>query len=152
MKAMQGLLDINEYFVRELIIKENPAYKSKKLHEGKTKISYGIKRKDAGLDFMIDMNVQVGESRKLSKANPYYISIKLTGLFRFIKKTDENIIAKMINYNGLSILYGIARGIAAQATANCMYGKYVLPTINFIELIKRQSTKKSPKKKSKKKS
>ena len=147
---MQALLDINEYFVRELIIKENPEYKPAEFHEGKAKISYNIQRKDSGLDFMINMDVQVGGARKLSENIPYHIAIKIIGLFRFIKKTDENIIARMIQCNGLSILYGIARGVTAQATANCIHGKYVLPTVNFIELIKRQSTRKSLKKSKKK--
>lgn len=147
---MQALLDINEYFVRDFVIKENPKYKQKKVYEGKAKIAYNIKRKGSGPLFMIDMAIQVGNSKNMIEQDPYYISIKLTGLFRFLEETDENTIAKMIHLNGLSILYGVTRGIVAQTTSNCIHGKYMLPTINFIELIKRKSAKKVSRKKHKK--
>ena len=151
-KGLQARLDITEYFVRELIVRENPAYKAKESYEGEVKISYNIKRKGPELLFRIDMTAQVGSPKKMASAYPYYSSISLTGLFKFLEETDEDTIAKMIHLNGLSILYGIARGIVSQATSTCTYGKYILPTINFIEVIKRQSTKKALKKKSKKKS
>jgi len=151
-KGLQGLLDITEYYVRELIVRENPAYKAKESYEGEVKISYNIKRKGPELLFRIDMTAQVGSPKKMASAYPYYSSISLTGLFKFLGETDEDTIAKMIHLNGLSILYGIARGIVSQATSTSIHGKYILPTINFIEVIKRQSTKKALKKKSKKKS
>ena len=147
---MQVLLDIDEYFVSELIVKENPKYKPKKVYEGKTKIAYNIKRKGSDPLFMINMAIQVGNPKNMIEQDPYYTSLKLTGLFRFLKETDENTIAKMIHLNGPSILYGIARGVVAQATSNCVHGKYILPTINFIELTKRKSAKKVLRKKRKK--
>jgi len=147
MKGMQGLLDINEYYIRELTIKENPTYKRKKINEGKAKISHDIRRKSPDLDFLINMNVQIGTPRKMSETEPYYISITISGLFKFTEQTDESTIAKMIHLNGLPILYGITRGIVAQATSSYLHGKYVLPTINFVKMIKRQTTKRVPKKK-----
>lgn len=143
---MQTQLDINESFIRELIVKENPKYKHKEVSERKTTVSYDIKRENSGLLFMIDMNIQVGHSRKLVETDPYYISMKISGVFMFIKGTDEKTIAKMIHFNGLPILYGVARGIVAQTTANCLYGKYILPTVNFVEIIKKKKARKRPKK------
>jgi preprotein translocase subunit SecB len=147
MKGTQGLLDINEYCIRELTIKENPTYKPKKIHEGTAKISHDILRKSPDLDFMINMKVRIGTPTKMSETEPYYISITISGLFNFTEKTDESTIAKMIQLNGLSILYGITRGIVAQATSSYLHGQYVLPTINFVEMLKRQSAKRVPKKK-----
>ena len=39
----------------------------------------------------------------------------------------------MASLNGTSILYGVARGIISQISANTILGKMILPTINFIE-------------------
>jgi preprotein translocase subunit SecB len=144
---MQALLDINEYFVREIIIKENPKYKPKEVYEGEVKVSFNITRKDSSLLFKIDMGIQAGSSKKMVETDPYYTSLKLTGLFSFFKETEENTIAKMINLNGLSILYGVARGVVAQTTANCIHGKFILPSINFVELLKRKLAKERRKKK-----
>jgi len=60
----------------------------------------------------------------------------------------------MIGLNGLVILYGTARGIVAQATANCLHGKFILPSVNFVELVKKkaQSARKPQRKSSQKKS
>jgi preprotein translocase subunit SecB len=53
----------------------------------------------------------------------------------------------MIGLNGLSILYGVARGVVAQATANCPHGKFILPSVNFIELMKSKAKESRTKKK-----
>ena len=45
----------------------------------------------------------------------------------------------MIGLNGPAILYGVARGVVAQATANCRYGKFVLPAMNFVKARRRKS-------------
>jgi preprotein translocase subunit SecB len=62
--------------------------------------------------------------------------LKLTGFFCFVEGTDEEIINKMIGPSGLSILYGVARGVVAQVTGNSWHGKFILPSMNFIELMK----------------
>ncbi|NOY64146.1 MAG: hypothetical protein GXO97_01905, partial [Nitrospirae bacterium] len=65
--------------------------------------------------------------------------LKLNGFFSFPEGTEEETIKKMIGLNGLVILYGTARGIVAQATANCLHGKFILPSVNFIELVKKKA-------------
>lgn len=51
----------------------------------------------------------------------------------------------MIAPNGLSMLYGVARGVVANATAMSWHGKFVLPSLNLIEIIKRKSEAESEK-------
>lgn len=143
---MQALLDIDEYYVRELIVKENPHYKPKKNYQDKVKVTFNIARKGTSLLFKIDMGVQIGSSSKAIEKGPYYTSLKITGLFRFLKEAEEKTIARMINLNGLSILYGIARGVVAQATANGIHGKFILPSVNFVEILKKKAAMKRGKK------
>jgi hypothetical protein len=52
-------------------------------------------------------------------------------------------IEKMIPLNGLAILYGIARGVVAQATANSSNEKFILPTVNLVEATRNRSGRKS---------
>ncbi len=77
--------------------------------------------------------------------------LRITGFFSFAKGTDEQMIEKMIPLNGLAILYGIARGVVAQATANSMHEKFILPTVNLVEATKEQVGKKVVKGSSRKK-
>ena len=48
--------------------------------------------------------------------------------------------------------YGLARGEVAQVTSNGMHGKFILPSVNFVELAKAEAKAKVKKKKSLKKS
>jgi len=50
----------------------------------------------------------------------------------------------MIAPNGLAILYGIARGTVTHMTGCSRFGKIVLPSVNFIELIRRKGQEEFP--------
>lgn len=45
----------------------------------------------------------------------------------------------MIAHKGISILYGVVRGTVADATATGWNGKFVLLTVNFVELVKQKA-------------
>jgi preprotein translocase subunit SecB len=144
---MLGLLNFEEYFVEEIYVKAKPKFEKKGRNEGEIAISFDIKRKDMELRFMIPMEIKLNHSKKDSFNAPYQVILKITGFFSFPKGTDEETIHKMIGLNGLSILYGVARGVIAQATANCPHGKFILPSVNFIELMKSKMKRPRTKKK-----
>lgn len=144
---MLALLNFEEYFVEEISVKTNPQFEKKGQNEGEIAISFDIKRKDMEPRFMIPMEIKLNHSKKDSFNAPYQVMLKITGFFSFPKGTDEETIHKMIGLNGLSILYGVARGVVAQATGNCPHGKFILPSVNFIELMKAKSKKTHTKKK-----
>jgi hypothetical protein len=50
----------------------------------------------------------------------------------------------MIAPNGLAILYGFARGTVTHMTGCSRFGKIVLPSVNFIELIRRKGQEEFP--------
>lgn len=149
---MQSLLNIDEYFVDELQVKTNPNYKKlKKEEKGEINTSIGIKRKGKEPFFMIQMKIELNKSQKAFSSAPYYILLEISGFFSFVPEVDEEMINKMIGLNGPVILYGIARGVIAQATANCRHGKFVLPTVNFMEAMKKDTVQKKSKTKDKRK-
>jgi preprotein translocase subunit SecB len=134
---MQALLNINDYVVEELTVKGNGEYqKTAKDQQGQIDIAFNAKRKGKEPLYMITMIIELNKSKQAFANNAYYVYLKINGFFGFPKETDEETMQKMISLNGLVMLYGIARGVVAQATANGAHGKFVLPAVNFVELIK----------------
>lgn len=146
---MQALLNINDYVVEELTVKGNDTYKKPpKELQVQIDIAFNAKRKGKEPLFMITMIIELNKSKQAFANNAYYVYLKINGFFGFPKETDEETMQKMISLNGLVMLYGIARGVVAQVTANGAHGKFVLPAVNFVELIKNSKKSTSePKKK-----
>ncbi len=136
---MQALLNIDDYFVEEFSIRTNPNYKKAEAEQGGLEISFDIKRKGTEPRFMILMQIDLNKSKKAFSSAAYQISLKISGFFSFVEGTPEETMNKMIGLNGLSILYGVSRGIVAQATANCPHGKFILPSMNFVVLLKKKA-------------
>jgi len=133
---MQPPLELQDYWIEELIIQANPEYVEQK---GSPKIlpeiDFHIAKTPRQKKFLICMTIgiQPGEDAKLSA--PYRIVVTLSGHYRFRKETDEQTIKRMLAPNGLAILYGIARATVAQATACGRHGKFLLPTVDLVEII-----------------
>nr|MDP9360952.1 protein-export chaperone SecB [Acidobacteriota bacterium] len=69
---------------------------------------------------------------------PYSINLDIVGYFLFAAGTSEDLMFRMIYANGASILYGVARGFVGQATGAAKYGQFVLPAVNFVELMRKR--------------
>jgi preprotein translocase subunit SecB len=137
---MQALLNIDEYFVEEVRVRTNPDYvePGQEQRAGQIKVALSMKKKGAEPEFMISMKLEVNKARRAFEASPYYVFLDITGYFSFHQGTEQDTMDKMIGFNGPAVLYGVARGIVAQITANCRNGKFILPTVNFVELLKQQ--------------
>lgn len=149
---MQALLDINEYFVDELSVRTNHDFSKKDQSSGGIKVDFDIKRNNTNpLEFMIPMTIAVNSDESNFAIAEYQISLKISGFFGFAEGTDEETINRMIGPSGLAILYGVARGVVAQATGNCWHGKFILPAMNFVELLKEKASSATPSGKKQKK-
>lgn len=144
---MQSLLNIDDYFVEEIIVKANPNYKTND-KKSDLKISFGLKRNGKKPMFMLPMKIEVNRSKESFSKSPYYILLEIVGFFSFPKGTDEETMKKMMGLNALVMQYGLARGEVAQVTSNGMHGKFILPSVNFVELAKAEAKAKVKKKKS----
>ena len=147
---MQSLLNIDEYFVEEILVKTNADFKKQKRGErgeleekGEIKTTVNIKRRGNEPIFMIRMVIKVNNTKKSFVNAKYQILLDIKGFFSFAKNTDEETISKMIHINGSTILYGVARGVIAQITANCEYGKFILPAMNLLAAIKKSKEEKT---------
>ena len=144
---MQALLNFEEYIVDDLSVRTNTDFKLRKgpgkpvEMRGQVKIQFDIKqRKGNDTAYMIPLTIEVNESQDHPASSPYYVFVAIRGFFSFNKREDPETTAKMISLNGLSMLYGVARGIVGQATAACPHGKFILPSMNFVELLKRKAS------------
>ena len=75
------------------------------------------------------------------------MKIKLQTILEFAENYPDDQINELLGPNGLAMAYSIARGIVGQATGTSLHGKFILPTVNFIELLKakaQQSQAKTP--------
>lgn len=79
--------------------------------------------------------------KKEKKGFPYYIKIDMKGIFQISDTiTEENEIEKMILYNGINILLGIARTHISDITSHYRHGQYLLPPLDLINLYKNSVT------------
>jgi preprotein translocase subunit SecB len=131
-------LEIDTYFVEELLVKSNSDYESNgasREHDLDLGIDFDFYRKgDDDPRFLVRLSMEFGDAVDLKL--PYHIRLSLFAAFDASKDSNQTTIEQLVATNAAPILYGIARGIVGQATAQAIHGRYVLPTVNFIDLVK----------------
>ena len=135
MPKPQPVLDLDEYVVERLSVESNPSFSMEKDVDCELKILPEIAQ-HAEVDTLFKVGIDIRVRGNSRRNAPYSISLRILGFFRFADKTSVETRRKMLATNALPILYGVARGVVAQLTAQCVSGKYILPTINFVELIR----------------
>jgi len=135
---MFSQLNINKYFIEELTIKKNPKFSKENSVEGEIFVDFDIyKNSNNPLVYKIPMIISV----RAYPNSPYGIDTRIIGIFSYQEGTNRAYIEKTINLNAPSILYGIIRGVICEITANFENGKFILPAVNFIEILKNKVSK-----------
>lgn len=136
---MQAMLNLDDYFLDEILVRTNKDYVESEKLNGTIAVDFNIRQAEASkLHYFISMVINVNKEKESFHKSNYNVLLKIDGYFSFSEGTDEDTVKRMIAPNGLSILYGVARGVVAQATANGRFGKLVLPALNINEVIKRK--------------
>lgn len=86
------------------------------------------------LQFLIPLGITVTWPEQC-QSTYIKIAIELNGLFSFPEGTPEEQIRQYVPLLCLTNLFGIARGIIAQATGNCAEGAFYLPLVNMTEIL-----------------
>lgn len=130
-------LDIWQYFVEELALRALAEHESDRGHSGSVGVDFEVQRNEKNpIEYRIIMRIKLAESGYVPEENPpYSLALTISGYFRFEAGTDEPTMKRMLHVNGTSILYGIARGLVGQATGASVHGQFVLPTVNFIQIL-----------------
>lgn len=134
-------LQLNNYFVKELSYRSNPAYNAEPTVRNEGTITCNMEFKtalNAPDHFMVALVITVEPSTVTPALDPYHINMRIEGYFNFSPGADISQPEKerMVSLNGSSILMGLARGLVAQATGVSEFGKYLLPTVNLVSAFK----------------
>jgi hypothetical protein len=131
-------LQLRDYFIESLHVDANTDFVAKEGRGFKSKlqIDFDFLKRDDAPTFRIDLDVRVNSTEESFNNAAYGIRIKTQTFLEFDPSTPDSEIKKMIGPNGLAMAYAIARGIVGQATGTSLHGKFLLPTVNFVELIR----------------
>lgn len=144
---MRAPLNLEDYIFEEIFIKPNPSFNINKRAEDAITVSCDILKNEDQLRYIIVMSIKTAKKGNRPINYKYSIRLVMRGLFSFDPKVDEEMRQKMIQQNGSSILYGLARGFASQTTAIFPHGKALLPAMNFLQPDSRKIVMHNPKKK-----
>lgn len=140
---MNALLNIENYFIEKFSFDTNITFK-KDIENFimDFNIDFDVKRNDVLSNrYLIFMKLSIKSKKGKFATVPYNITISINGYFCFDNNVDEETQNRMIYSNGLSILYGVVRGIISQYTSTSEFGKFVIPSVNFIEILKNKYNK-----------
>lgn len=131
-------LQLREYFIESLHLDANPDYHAVAgtTYESKLGVDFDFKRNEDAPIFRVDLDVRINPTDESYARAPYRIRIKTQTILEFDESFPEADIPKLLGPNGLAMAYSIARGILGQATGTALHGKFILPTVNFVELLK----------------
>jgi preprotein translocase subunit SecB len=93
------------------------------------------------LHYKIKMSYKM-VSRNKKNCGIKKLEIKLEGYFDLDEGTPEKLVAQMVPFNCIFMLYGVMRGIVINTTASSPGGPMLLPVINFNDMIKKNIDKK----------
>ena len=91
---------------------------------------------------VILLMVSAGKAKAL-KGIPYEFRIQVYGIFTVSPQMDVESQYRLLHLNGPAMLYGIARSAIGTVTALGRKEKYVLPSINILDISKRQQRRAS---------
>ncbi len=133
-------MQLRDYVLLGLHLQANTEFdgSKNKPYEGQIGINFDFKKQELEPVFRIDLQVDINSSEEAFKRAPYRIRIALQAFVEFDKSISEDKISTLLGPNGLAMTYAIARGIVGQATGTSLHGKFLLPTVNFIELLEKK--------------
>jgi len=94
-------------------------------------------------DYMVRLGVSL--SAPAGSNTRCRLNFSLIGFFRVDEAVPDKLRNEMVYGNAPLILFGIARQLAAEITANGPYGKVILGTVNFTEIFRRKAAEAAPK-------
>lgn len=107
--------------------------------------SIGIKLLESGEEssvFAVKFRLQI--ENKTGKIAPYSIDLEVYGIFSINHKIAEEKREDMVMVNGCAILYSAIREQVMTLTSRCCNGPFILPTVNFLDKIKKEPEAESP--------
>lgn len=137
-------LQLRDYHVLDFHLNVNDKFKKIKQNSLKENILFDYSfQKHQSKDnwFRIILYIETNTTNVIRQKTPYSIKLSIGGIFELEASFPDELKKKILLPNGIAMTYSIARGMVAEVTSASINGKYILPTINFIEVIKRKLNK-----------
>ena len=134
--ASQPLLNFIDYRLEAIGITPLDSFDPTSPKRGQITTTFSVSRlPDNPQQFHLALVVEF--TRRAETENvPYEARIAMTGeFFSMLQLRADQPIPEIVAKNALTLLYGTARGIAGQLTADGSNGRFVLPTVTFDELL-----------------
>lgn len=143
--TMLAHLQLEDYWIDELVIRDvggPPPSSSGQEGVPLPRIHFDVytpeqDQKETERYHVVELKVFAGRAKAL-KGIPYEFRIKIYGVFTVSPHLDEESQYRLLHLNGPAMLYGIARSAIATATGLGRKDKYILPSINVLDIFKRQ--------------
>jgi len=134
-------LQLRDYLIELLQVEANPDFVAAEgtSYEGSVGVEFDFRRQEETKLFRVDLDIVVNPTQEMLVRAPYRIRIKFQTILEFEGEYPEEQIPALLGPNGLAMAYSIARGIVGQTTASSLHGKFILPTVNFMELLKHKA-------------
>jgi preprotein translocase subunit SecB len=134
----QPPLDIQRYHVEELVFRALREYDPNLKTSSEIDVYFNVQQdEDVKRDYLITMRIQLAANGYTAEENaPYTVDLTIVGYFTIAEDASDDVTRRMLFLNAPAILFGIARGIAGQATGASKHGQFVLPTVNFVGIEK----------------
>jgi Preprotein translocase subunit SecB. len=136
-------LQLSAYWVEELQVKARPEILERRspFEELLPKVNCEVLQAlENERVYKVNLRVVAGP-KAAAGALPYEYRLKMSGVFSFPVDTPVKVQEQLINVSGPAMLYGLARGVIAQATALGPQGAYLLPSLNFVDIVESKAGK-----------
>jgi preprotein translocase subunit SecB len=85
---------------------------------------------DLGLFWLISLSIKVGDEAK--DTDPYGIHLNLSGILQSSPKVAADNVRRLVEVNGPSMLFGVAREIVRNLTASGPFPAVLFPSVSFL--------------------
>lgn len=139
---MLSLLRLNKAYVERLVVKASMAPGIGQQEDYKVVVSHSTPTAQTGGNARIlHLTVRLrpsadGDDERMTSFDE--IAVSLLGVFAFADDATDDDKAKLFPVNAVSILFGLARGVIAQATGMCPAGSFMLPPVNVVAAAKKR--------------
>jgi preprotein translocase subunit SecB len=89
---------------------------------------------------LFGVNLRIGISNEKGKIAPYDIDVEAVGSFGISPLIPKEKREELVLVNGCAILYSAIRDQVMTLTARSYHGTLILPTVNFLDKVKRTET------------
>ncbi len=138
---MLSEMQLDEYWLEELhIVVAEAVDEDAPVGEYQISTDFGVLKAEEGHFFQVPFTVRIRPDPEADiKPRFERVVVSLRGFFSFPDDTSEDMVHRLVPANCLAILYGIMRGIVAQATGSTKQGAFLLPTLNIVEMVRQKA-------------